>query len=208
MLATIQARIFGPSRAARRLAVRQYLDELRNAVPGETIPSVDIYRDYESLRDRFGWPELDPDVIARELESLGVRQFVAIKVPWGIRPPPSLALPAPEPVETPTSVEVSPEVEAEPELELELELDETKGRTVRVKTEAGSTSRDEALAELLGRLNRGETIPSQQSCAKAWVRSEGTVSEWFSAWRNAGLVPHPVREGRCNVINLRRKKAA
>jgi len=198
MLGAINRRIFGPSRAETRAAVVSYLEQLRENIPGEAFDVVDVGRDYEHFRHERGLPELDVRAILGELDALGVRQFVAIRVPWAPNgsngsPPPAM-LPKPEPIEDP-----EPAPQPEP-------LKVSKPRTVRAKAAHGSSTQDEALADVRARLARGETMPSQKFLADAWGMSESRVCEWFAIWRAARLVPPAKREGICNVIQMPRVK--
>jgi hypothetical protein len=183
-------RIFGPSRRARRRAAAEYFHNyLLAGVEGEYVPNAEVVKGYAQAREQHGWPALDAGTLLHELRVLGCESTQTIKVPWSNGSPPKPALPAPEPV-------ASPVVEAE--------ASNPSIRSVRQRPASGSASRDEALAELLDRLDRDETIPSQQALAEAWGRSEGTVSDWLSAWRKAGFIPRPIREGKCNVLQLRK----
>ena len=193
MIGGVKSMLFGPSRAETRAAVAGYLDLLRETIPGEAFPAVDAVRDYEACRHARGWPELKPAVLLRELDRMGLRQFVAIKVPWANGLPPKPALPKPAPISSPV-----PEPEASNRSE----------QPVRQIGLAHSLSRDEALAELIERLARGETIPSQDALAESWRRSKGCVSDWLAAWRKAGFIPSPIREGKCNVLQLPRARRA
>jgi len=195
MLGDIRSRLFGPSHAETRAAVAGYLDLLRENIPGEAFDAVDVGRDYEDARGAHGWPALDVSTILREFNALGVRQFVAIRVPWSPNgsngsPPPAM-LPKPEPT--------APSELPEPE-----PLKTAKPRTVRSRSTQSSTSQDDALADVRARLERGETMPSQKFLADAWGMSESRVCEWFRLWRAAKLVPPPIRDGCCNVIQLPR----
>jgi len=193
------SRLFGPSRSETRAAVEGYRDLLRESIPGETFPVTDLARDYEDARQKHGWPPLDATTLLRELEALGIRQFMAIKVPWAVNgSPPPVALPKPaEPEGRFEFAEPAAEpFEPEPVMASVRPL-----RTVRI-VNSGKVSKAEALADLQARLARGETIPSQQALAESWGRAEGTVSDWMSAWRRAGLIPQPVRDWRSNSYRL------
>lgn len=190
MIGGVKSMLFGPSRAETRAAVAGYLDLLRENIPGETFPAVDAVRDYEDCRRTHGWPAIDPATLLRELDRLGLHQFTAIKVPWAHSRPPRTALPKPEPISSPEPVKVA-----------------SPRRSVRQDEPAHSLSRDEALAELIRRLNAGETIPSQNALAESWGRSKGTVSDWLSGWRAAGFIPAPTRDWKTNVYHLPKKVA-
>jgi hypothetical protein len=188
----LRARLFGPSRAETRAACAAYLEQLREGAGGQIVPDRDIIRDFESERHAHGWPYIEPEVLLRELELLGCSRIAASKVPWSNTPKAKrAALPAPVAFEPTEATTPSPR----------------RARTVQTKARK-STARDDALADLIERLEAGETIPSQETLANAWGRSEGTVSDWISGWRRAGLIPHPVREGRCNVIQMPRTSRA
>lgn len=195
MIGGFTRRVFGPSRFEARTAVEGYRDLLRESIPGETFPVVDLARDYEDARQKHGWPPLDAATLLRELDALGMRQFMAIKVPWASHcsPPPALPMPKPEPV-----VSIPEDIEAsEPEPSMR-----ASARTLRPKVASGSTSQEQALADVRARLARGETMPSQRYLANAWGMSESRVCEWFRFWRAEKLVPPAKREGTCNVIQM------
>jgi hypothetical protein len=199
MLGGISQRLFGPSRRARRRAAADYFHlYLMAGVEGEYVPNSEVVKGYAQAREKHGWPELDGDTLLRELHILGCEAIPAIKVPWSNGSPPRPALAKPEPiVSTPEATEPSG---PEPPKQV-------VARTVRAKVATGSTSQDEALADVRARLARGETMPSQKFLADAWGMSESRVCEWFRIWRAAGLVPPPKREGICNVIAMPRKAA-
>lgn len=204
MFGGINRWLFGPSRTETSAAVASYLSILRDSIPGETFPASDAIRDYEDLRSKHGWPKLDAVTLLREMEQQGLPTFAAIKVPWSNIPAPKLSLPAPEPAELRTEVSEA-SMFPEPEPPNHSVRQAPTVRPNRPNPAPRSTVRDAALAELIERLDRGEAIPSQQALAEAWGRSEGTVSDWLSAWRKAGFIPSPVREGKCNVLQLPRK---
>lgn len=202
MLGAINRRIFGPSRAETRAAIVAYLELLREVIPGEAFDATDVGRDYEDARHAHGWPPLDVGTILRELESIGVRQFTAIRVPWAPNgsngsPPPALPMPKPSPVDEPLTVpddDVGKPFSNEP-------------RTVH---RLPRFTRDEALIDYRRRLDAGEVIPAQEALKKAWGCSKAAVSTWIKSWEAAGLVSKRarVREGRCNVIHLPRARKA
>jgi len=200
MIGGFHSRLFGPSRAETRAAVAGYRDLLRDSIPGETFPVIDLARDYEDARQKHGWPPLDAATLLRELDALGICQFMAIKVPWASNySPPPAALPEPKP-------ETDPEPIASTSEDTEASKAEhpkhASVRTIRPKVVSGPTSQEQALVDVRARLARGETMPSQRFLANVWGMSESRVCEWFRFWRAENLVPPAKREGTCNVIQM------
>jgi hypothetical protein len=62
-------------------------------------------------------------------------------------------------------------------------------RTVRI-------SKNQAAAELVTKLARGEQFGSQDELANRWHRSKSTVSEWLGEWERGGLIPVRQQDGR------------
>lgn len=197
MLGGWRQQFFGPSRVTRRRAAAEYFHLLRAGSGGEYVPTSEVFKGYEEIRDHHGWPDMDEASLLRELGVLGCEATPTVKVPWVDAPAPKRTeLPKPEPI----AVEPTELCEPEPPKP-------SAPRTVRAKPTTGSTSQAEALADVRARLSRGETMPSQKFCANAWGMSESRVCEWFAIWRAAKLVPPAKREGACNVIQMPRKAA-
>jgi hypothetical protein len=170
-----------------RRAVSAYLDELKNDLQGEIIPREHVVRGYQARCAEQGWPWLGADRLVGELTDLGCPAFDAVRVPWG-RPLPTAGNPAPAAIPPPLP---APPVERP-----------------RPTARKASVPRDDALADLLSRLARGEMIPSQETLCDAWGRSKGTVSDWLSGWERARLIPQRRREGRCKIIHMPQRRAA
>jgi len=60
-------------------------------------------------------------------------------------------------------------------------------------------SKSEALDDIVRRLADGQTIPSDKALADDWGRPKQTVSDWMREWRRIGVIPKPVKAGRCKV---------
>lgn len=58
-------------------------------------------------------------------------------------------------------------------------------------------SKAQALDDLMQRLADGRTIGSQDELAADWNRPKQTVSDWLREWRRIGVIPAPVKTGRC-----------
>ena len=62
-------------------------------------------------------------------------------------------------------------------------------------------SKPSALSDLKARLDRGETVPSYETLAKAWGDiPKQTVSDWMASWIEGGDIPPSIRVGRCKAI--------
>jgi len=61
-------------------------------------------------------------------------------------------------------------------------------------------SKGQALDDLMQRLADGRTIGSQDELAADWNRPKQTVSDWLREWRRIGVIPAPVKTGRCKSL--------
>jgi hypothetical protein len=60
-------------------------------------------------------------------------------------------------------------------------------------------SKAQALDDIMQRMADGRTIDSQDTLAADWNRPKQTVSDWLREWRRIGVIPAPVRTGRCKA---------
>jgi len=184
MLREAATSLFGPSRASVRRAVAAYLNDMKEYISDAAVPREQVVEGYKDGCKRYGWPRISTARLFAELDALGCPAFEGIRIPaHGGAPAPTPALPPQAPIIVPPQ----PKHEPRPVMR---------------------TLRDDALVDLLSRLERGETIPSQDALCAAWRRSRSTVSEWLTAWERRGLIPPRQRDGRCNVIHMRQRRAA
>lgn len=70
----------------------------------------------------------------------------------------------------------------------------------RPKSPDGKASEAEAFDDLVYMLENGQDAPSQETLGERWNRPKQTVSDWRRRWTAAGLIPEPIKIGRCKAI--------
>lgn len=183
---------FGTARVDARAAVAAFLEDID--FPGEVIARDHLIRDFNTVRIKRGWPRLSDDVLLREIEQLGAKPIDGYRLPEPREPSPQLTATTTEPPWPPLPPAPS---SAHPSSAEPLSQQPSPRRRSYVE-------RDDALVDLLQRLERGEAVPSQQSLADAWGVHKGAVSKWFKGWERAGLLSarSRTRDGRCNIIQM------
>ncbi len=151
------------------------------------------------LADRLGLPAWALDLIMAGLLSVGANGLAGTLIAYGAH------ISAPQEMSDTSQTDFDP-VHAERVVRF-LRPDGgngTGGSGIRPSPKPGPAgptglSKEQALADILDRLGQGLTIPSQDALASDWNRPKQTVSDWMKEWRGIGIIPPPIRTGRCKA---------
>lgn len=149
------------------------------------------------LADRLGWPAWVLDLIMAGLLSIGANGLAGVLVAFGASKH-EIVIPAAQSNFDPTHAENI----------TGCYRPDNGGQSDSPKPGPTGLSKAQAFDDLMQRLADGRNIGSQDELASDWHRPKQTVSDWMKEWRRIGIIPPPIRTGRCNATVVGRFELA
>jgi hypothetical protein len=160
------------------------------------------------LADRLGWAPWVLDLIIAGLLSFGSNVLAGVLIAFGARHPGSvrdgaISCAPLAPVSDHAQTDFDPVVADNvvrffrPDQGGSSDRNDRPGPKKPGPTGPIGLSKAQALDDLMQRLADGRTIGSQDELAADWHRPKQTVSDWLREWRRIGVIPAPVKTGRC-----------